>query len=108
LKSQYFVTDYGVTTKIYLRFVTWDYEMVEKSCIVIGGCESGYDRTTAIPMKTSTIQGHFAGPKGPYEHVIFYLLCDTLRHLFCTSLPEVFRTQLPVRAFVLAVRRACV
>lgn len=47
------------------------------------------------PMGPSTDQGHFAGPNGPYERVIFYLLCDiTLRHLYCTSLPEVLRTQL--------------
>ena len=83
--------------KIFLRFVARDYEMVEKSCIFIGGCGSGNDNTTAISHEALHNSGSFCRTQGTiWTHSFFNLFSDTLRHLYCTSVPEVFWTQLPV------------
>ena len=57
--------------KIVQRFVAWDYEMVDKSCIIIGGCECGNDRTTPISHEALHKSRSFCMTQGTNEHVIF-------------------------------------
>ena len=86
--------------KIFLRLVAQDYGKVEKSCIFIGCCDSGNDRTTAITHEALHKSRSFCRTQGTMSFFVMWYYTKTLiLHISSRSVPDT----VPVWAFVLAV-----